>query len=76
MINIGVDQSSSDSDIYEHICLENIDMLYKYADKCNCQHQYKAIFDGTVFSTRSNLARARARGAGPPRTVEHCYLPH
>ena len=30
---------------------------------------------GPAFSTRSNLARARARGAGPPRTVEHRYLP-
>ena len=30
---------------------------------------------GPAFSTRGNLARARARGGGPPRTVEHRYLP-
>ena len=30
---------------------------------------------GPVLSTRSNLARARACGAGSPRTVKHCYLP-
>ena len=32
--------------------------------------------NGPALSTRGNLARARARGAGSPRTVEHCYLPH
>ena len=30
---------------------------------------------GPALSTRGNLAHARARGAGPPRTVEHRYLP-
>ena len=28
-----------------------------------------------ALSTRGNLARARARGAGPPRTVKYYYLP-
>ena len=31
---------------------------------------------GPAFSRRGNLACARARGAGPPRTVEHRYLPN
>ena len=30
---------------------------------------------GPALSTRGNLARARARGAGSPQTVEQCYLP-
>ena len=30
---------------------------------------------GPALSTRGNLARARARGAGSPWTVEHRYLP-
>ena len=30
---------------------------------------------GTALSTRGNLACARARGAGSPRTVKHRYLP-
>ena len=30
---------------------------------------------GPALSTRGNLARARARGAGSPRTVEHRYFP-
>ena len=33
-----------------------------------------AHYYGPAFSTRGNLACARARGAGPPRTVEHRYL--
>ena len=30
---------------------------------------------GPALSKRGNLAHARARGAGPPRTVKHRYLP-
>ena len=30
---------------------------------------------GPALSTGGNLDRARARGAGPPRTVKHRYLP-
>ena len=30
---------------------------------------------GPALSTCGNLALARARGAGTPRTVEHRYLP-
>ena len=30
---------------------------------------------GSALSTRGNLARARARGAGSPRTIKHRYLP-
>ena len=33
MATIGVDQSLSNSEIYEHRCLENIKKLYKYAGK-------------------------------------------
>ena len=34
------------------------------------------LISGPTPSTRGNLARARARGTGSPRTLEHCYLPH
>ena len=30
---------------------------------------------GPALSTRGNLSHARARGTGPPWTVEHRYLP-
>ena len=36
--------------------------------------QYSLI-SGPVLITCGNLARARARGAGSPRTVGHRYLP-
>ena len=42
---------------------EDLDIITKYT------------FLGPALSTRGNLARARARGAGSPRTVEHRYLP-
>ena len=38
-------------------------------------HIFETPNTGPAFSTRGNLARSRARGAGPPRTVEHRYLP-
>ena len=31
----------------------------------------KILYVGPALSTRGNLARARARGAGSPQTVEH-----
>ena len=36
---IGVDQSLSNSTMYEHRCLENINKLCKTADKYNYQQQ-------------------------------------
>ena len=38
-VTIGVDQSLSNSKIYEHKCLENINKLYKTSGKCNDQKQ-------------------------------------
>ena len=43
IITIGVDQSLSNSAIYEHKCMENMKELYKPAGKCDNQQQYKAI---------------------------------
>ena len=37
-------------------------------------HMHKRLA-GPALSTHGNLARARARVAGSPRTVEHRYLP-
>ena len=44
MVAIGVEQSLSNSDLYENRCLENIKNIYKTAGKCGDQYQYKAIF--------------------------------
>ena len=43
MISIGINQSLSNSAMYEHRCLKNIKKLYKTTVKCEYQQQYKAI---------------------------------
>ena len=59
--------------------------LLRYGFKCFCIGKESETTDsyqkilllwiGPALSTRGNLACARARGAGSPRTVEHHYLP-
>ena len=43
--NIGIDKSLSNSDIFEHRCLQNTNKLYKYSGKCDNQHELKNILD-------------------------------
>ena len=43
MNTIGVDQSLSNSDLFEQRCLQNINKLYKHAGKCDDQQQFKDI---------------------------------
>ena len=38
------------SDLYEHIFLENIKKLLKSAAKCDDQQQYKFIFEAEIVS--------------------------
>ena len=45
MVNIGIDQSLSNSAIYKHRCSENIMKLYTSDGKYDNQQQYKAIID-------------------------------
>ena len=35
MKTVGIDQSLSNSAIFEHMCLQNIKKLYKHAGKCD-----------------------------------------
>ena len=51
MVNIGIDQSLSNSETYEHRCLENINKLYTFTGKCDDQHNYKAIIEVEMVST-------------------------
>ena len=51
MVTIGVNQSLSNSIIYEHVCLENINNLYKSYGKCDDQQHYKAILESEMVST-------------------------
>ena len=47
---IGVEQSSSNSSLYEHRCMGKIKKLYKYAVKCDDQQQYQAILEAAMVS--------------------------
>ena len=51
MDNIGVDQSLSNSALYENRCLENINKLCKSSAKFHDQQQYKAILEELIVST-------------------------
>ena len=51
MVTIGIDQLLSNSAMYEHRFLENIDKLYTSADKCDDQHQYKDILQAEMIYT-------------------------
>ena len=48
MVTIGVDQSLSNSAMYEHICPENIQKLYKYSGICGGQQHYKTIIESAI----------------------------
>ena len=56
MATIGVYQLLSNSYLYEHICLENINKLYKYAGKYEYQQQYKAILEAAMDSSPEEFA--------------------
>ena len=51
MIVIGAEQSLSNSAMYEHICLENINKLYESSGKYDDQQQYKAIIEAEIIFT-------------------------
>ena len=51
MVTIGVDQSLSNSDLYEHVFLENINKLCKNSGKFNNNQQYKVIIKSSMVST-------------------------
>ena len=38
-----------------HICIENINKLYKYSGKCYYRHQYKAVLESDMLSTPEGL---------------------
>ena len=51
MVTIVIDQSLSNSAMYEHICQENIKKLHNSAGKYDYQQQYKYIIESAMVST-------------------------
>ena len=65
MVTIGIYQSLINIALYEHICLENINNLYKYAGKCDDKHQYKAIIEAKMVSTNEVFTENIIISPGP-----------
>ena len=55
MEKIGVDQSLSNSDLYEHWCLENVKNSYKSSIKCDNKYQYKYIIESDIVYNHEGL---------------------
>ena len=51
MVTIVIYQLLISSALYEHVCLENINKLYKYAGKYDDQQQYKSIIETAMVSS-------------------------
>ena len=51
MVTIGIGLLLSNSAMYEHICLENINKLYTSAVNYDNQQQYKDTIEAAMFST-------------------------
>ena len=51
MVAITIGLLFSNSELHEHICLENVKNLYKSDFKCDDQQQYKYILEAEVVST-------------------------
>ena len=75
-IYIGNTQQTFKKRMYGHF--SDLQRLLKNGQKSDsfAAHFVQHYNNGPALSTRSNLVRACARGAGSPRTVEHCYLTH
>ena len=50
MVKSQVDLLLSDSELYEHISMENINKLYKSSEGCDNQQEYKAIIESAKIS--------------------------
>ena len=55
MKTIGIDQSFSNSTIFEQRYLQNIKKLYKHAEKCDNQQQFKDVLEAAMVSTTEGI---------------------
>ena len=80
MKNIGIDQSFSNSDIFEHRCIQNIKKLYKHAGKCDGQQQFKDILEADmvsnpeVFTNNSPISPMNSTPVKKPRSRKSLCL--
>ena len=55
MKTIGIEQSLSNSDIFEQICLQNINKLYQHAWKCDDQQEFNNVLEAAMVYTTEVL---------------------
>ena len=58
---IDIDESLINSALFEHIWLQNIKKLYKYAGKCDNQQQLKEILEAAMVSTPEGFTNSSTR---------------
>ena len=68
-VAIGIYQLLSNSKMYEHICLENINKLYTSAVKFYYQLQYKDIIEAEMVSNPGRFNSNRPMSSRPSVTV-------
>ena len=71
MVTIVIDQLLSNGAMYEHICLENINKLYKSARKFDDQQQYKSVIEAKIVSIPERFTENSPISPGPYVTVKN-----
>ena len=67
---IGINQSLSNSALFEHRCLQNIRKLYQHAGKCDNQKQFKDILEAAMVSTTEGLPDNSPRSIMTHNTIQ------
>ena len=70
MKTIGIDQSLSNSALFEHICIKNINKLYQHAGKCENHQQFKYIIEAAMVSTTELFSNNSAISPTTPTSVK------
>ena len=70
MKTIGIDQSLSISNLFEHICLQKINKLYKHAENCDDQQQFKDIIKAAMVYTPEVFTDNTPRPPTTPLTLK------
>ena len=71
MVTIGIYQSLSNSEMYQHGCLENIKKLYTSVVKWDNQQQYKYIIETAMVSTPERFTDNSTISTGISVTVRN-----
>ena len=67
---IGIDQSLSNSALFEQKCIQSINKLYQHDDKCYYQQQFKDIIEAAMVSNHEVLTNKSPRFPTTPTQVK------